>query len=220
MGCFPVDFQEAKRPLATTSVKRPIKVGKRPIKEGNGPLRPVVLVGTSVGCLMGCFRAPPPWRKTAPLKRPIKRSMIIDKDKAEDCTPNLLLRVLAFSLAFSFSRILLVTCDVFARYFFMAFLWLARGPSSNLDPSPNLEKKAFRLKSSVSFENFSISLVNFNRDLQRSPKKGAWGVARLNFQSRLKITFPEGDLELFQSVGLLGEDNHSHWKNHLVFAWQ
>ena len=27
----------------------------------------------SVGCLMGCFSAPPPWRKTAPLKRPIKR---------------------------------------------------------------------------------------------------------------------------------------------------
>ena len=25
---------------------------------------------------MGCFRAPPPWRKTAPQKRPIKRSMI------------------------------------------------------------------------------------------------------------------------------------------------
>ena len=35
-----------------------------------------MLVGVSVGCLMGCFRAPPPWRKTAPLKRPIKRSMI------------------------------------------------------------------------------------------------------------------------------------------------
>ena len=34
-----------------------------------------MLVGVSVGCLMGCFRAPPPWRKTAPLKRPIKRSM-------------------------------------------------------------------------------------------------------------------------------------------------
>ena len=35
----------------------------------------MVLVGISVGCSMGCFRAPPPWRKTAPLKRPIKRSM-------------------------------------------------------------------------------------------------------------------------------------------------
>ena len=35
-----------------------------------------VLVGVSVGSLMGCFRAPPPWRKTAPLKRPIRRSMI------------------------------------------------------------------------------------------------------------------------------------------------
>ena len=28
MGCFPVDFQDVKRPLRTKSVKRPIKVGK------------------------------------------------------------------------------------------------------------------------------------------------------------------------------------------------
>ena len=77
MGCFPVDFQEAKRPLRTKSVKRPIKVGKRPINEGKRPIKAKVLVGVSVGCLMGCFTAPPPWRKTAPLKRPIKRSMII-----------------------------------------------------------------------------------------------------------------------------------------------
>ena len=76
MGCFPVDFQEVKRPLRTKSVKRPIKVGKRPINEGKRPIKAKVLVGVSVGSLMGCFRAPPPWRKTAPLKRPIKRSMI------------------------------------------------------------------------------------------------------------------------------------------------
>ena len=75
MGCFLVDFQEVKRPLRTKSGKRPIKVGKRPIKEGKRPIKAMVLVGISVGCLMGCFRAPPPWRKTAPLKRPIKRSM-------------------------------------------------------------------------------------------------------------------------------------------------
>ena len=75
MGCFPVDFQEVKRPLRTKSGKRPIKVGKRPINEGKRPIKAMVLVGISVGCLMGCFRAPPPWRKTAPLKRPIKRSM-------------------------------------------------------------------------------------------------------------------------------------------------
>ena len=74
MGCFPVDFQEVKRPLRTKSVKRPIKVGKRPINEGKRPIKAKVLVGVSVGSLMGCFRAPPPWRKTAPLKRPIKRS--------------------------------------------------------------------------------------------------------------------------------------------------
>ena len=76
IGCFPVDFQEVKRPLRTKSVKRPMKVGKRPINEGKRPIKAKVLVGVSVGCLMGCFRAPPPWRKTAPLKRPIKRSMI------------------------------------------------------------------------------------------------------------------------------------------------
>ena len=80
MGCFPVDFQEVKRPLRTKSVKRPTKVGERPIKEGKRPIKAMVLVGISVGCLMGCFRAPPPWRKTAPLKRPIKRSMRMDPE--------------------------------------------------------------------------------------------------------------------------------------------
>ena len=79
MGCLPVDFQEVKRPLRTKSAKRPIKVGKWPINEGKRPIKAKVLVGVSVGCLMGCFRAPPPWRKTAPLKRPIKRSMKIQQ---------------------------------------------------------------------------------------------------------------------------------------------
>ena len=60
MGCFPMDFQEVKRPLRTKSGKRPIKVGKRPIKEGKRPIMAMVLVGISGGCLMGCFRAPPP----------------------------------------------------------------------------------------------------------------------------------------------------------------
>ena len=72
-GCFPVDFQEVKRALRTKSGKRPIKAGKRPINEGKRPIKGMVLVGVSVSCLMGCFRAPPP--KTAPLKRPIKRSV-------------------------------------------------------------------------------------------------------------------------------------------------
>ena len=67
MGCFPVDFQEVKRPLRTKSGKRPIKVGKRPIKEGKRPIKAMVLVGISVSCLMGFFRAPLPWWKTAPL---------------------------------------------------------------------------------------------------------------------------------------------------------
>ena len=77
MGCFPLAFQEVKRPLRTKSGKCPIKVGKRPIKEAKRPIKAMVLVGISVGCLMGCFRAPQPCRKTAPLKRPIKRFMIL-----------------------------------------------------------------------------------------------------------------------------------------------
>ena len=81
MGCFPVDFQEVKRPLRTKSAKRPIKVGKRPINEGKRPIKAMVLVGISVGCLMGCFRAAPPWQNTAPLKRPMKRSMIISRSR-------------------------------------------------------------------------------------------------------------------------------------------
>ena len=75
MGCFPMNFQEVKRPLRTKSVKRPIKVGKRPINEGKRPIKAMVLVSISIGCLMGCFRATRPWWKTAPLKRPIERSM-------------------------------------------------------------------------------------------------------------------------------------------------
>ena len=86
MGCFPVDFQEIKRPLRTKSVKRPTKVGKRPINEGKRPIKAKVLVGVSVGCLMGCFRAPPPWRKTAPLKRHIKRSMKHATSENGSCT--------------------------------------------------------------------------------------------------------------------------------------
>ena len=69
-------FKRAKRPLRTKSWKRHIKVGERPIKRGKRPIKAMVLVGISVGCLMGCFWAPPPWWKTVPLKRPIKRSMI------------------------------------------------------------------------------------------------------------------------------------------------
>ena len=55
-------------------MKRTIKVGKRPINEGKRPIKAMVLVGISVGSLLGCFRSPPPWRKTAPPKRPIKSS--------------------------------------------------------------------------------------------------------------------------------------------------
>ena len=44
---------EVKRLLRTKSGKHPIKVGKRPIKEGKRPIKAMVLVGISVGCLMG-----------------------------------------------------------------------------------------------------------------------------------------------------------------------
>ena len=57
-GCFPMDFQEVKRPLGTKSAKRPIKDGKRTINKGKRPIKAMVLVGISIGCLMGCFRAP------------------------------------------------------------------------------------------------------------------------------------------------------------------
>ena len=99
MGCFPVDFQEAKRPLRTKSGKRPIKVGKRPIKEGKRPIKAMVLVGISIGCLMGCFRAPPPWRKTASLKRPIKRSMTLVREN-QTCTKSWLPFCVAFAPLF------------------------------------------------------------------------------------------------------------------------
>ena len=82
MGCFPVDFQEVKRPFRKKSVKRPIKVGKRPINEGKRPIKAKVLVGVSVGCLMGCFRAPPPWWKTAPLK---KAQEVYQSQRASTC---------------------------------------------------------------------------------------------------------------------------------------
>ena len=61
-GLFSSGFQEAKRHLKTKSGKRPIKVGKRPIKEGKWPIKIMVLVGISLGCLIGYFRAPQPWR--------------------------------------------------------------------------------------------------------------------------------------------------------------
>ena len=89
MGCFPVDFHEVKRPLRMKSGKRPIKVGKRPIKDGKRPIKAMRLVGISVGCLMGCCQAPPSWRKTAPLKRAIERSMSTDPVLASDCRAQL-----------------------------------------------------------------------------------------------------------------------------------
>ena len=68
MGCFPVDFQEVKRPLRTKSAKR-IKIGKRPINKGKRPVKTMVLVAISVGCLMGCFRSPPAMAEKRPSKK-------------------------------------------------------------------------------------------------------------------------------------------------------
>ena len=50
-GLFPrVCVFEVKQAIKANSGKRPIKVGKQPVEA-------MVLVGNSVGCLMGCFQA-------------------------------------------------------------------------------------------------------------------------------------------------------------------
>ena len=64
IGCFPGDCQERKRPINAFR-ERPNKVRKQPIKEEK---RPIEVNGQFSGTL--------PWWKTAPLKGPIRRSMI------------------------------------------------------------------------------------------------------------------------------------------------
>ena len=64
--CFPV---AKKRPLRTKSGKRPIKVRKRPVKEGKRPIKAMVLVGISVGCLMGLFSGTPAMVENGPSKK-------------------------------------------------------------------------------------------------------------------------------------------------------
>ena len=61
---FPGIFKRENGPLRHSG-KRPTKVGKRLIKEGKRPIN-----------ANGQFSGAPTWWKTAPLKRPIKRSMI------------------------------------------------------------------------------------------------------------------------------------------------
>ena len=63
MGCFQGDFQEGKLPIKASG-KQPIEVGKLPIKEGKRPIN-----------ADGLFSGTPPWCETAPIKRPIQRSM-------------------------------------------------------------------------------------------------------------------------------------------------
>ena len=58
------------------SRKQPIKVGKLPIKEGKRPIS-----------ANGQFSGAPPWWKTAPLKRPILRSMIHCIQEVLNATP-------------------------------------------------------------------------------------------------------------------------------------
>ena len=62
-GRFPGHFQEGNGPLRHSG-KQPIKVGKRPLKEGKRPIK-----------VNGLFSGTPPRWKTAPLERPITRSM-------------------------------------------------------------------------------------------------------------------------------------------------
>ena len=70
-GRFPGDFREGKGPIKALG-EWPIKVRKRPIKEGKRPIK-----------LNGLFSGPPPCWKTAPLKRPMKRSMAVVRKQAE-----------------------------------------------------------------------------------------------------------------------------------------
>ena len=87
MGCFPGDFEEGKRPLRHSG-KRPIKVGKRPIKVGKRPIkvgkRPIkvgkrpIKEGKRTISANGQLSGTPPRWKTAPLKRPTKRSMSVE----------------------------------------------------------------------------------------------------------------------------------------------
>ena len=82
-------------------------------------------------------------------------------------------------------------------------------PHFNLNVTSN-SLRAQRLKKINPAWNFqsrsknSISLHNFNPDLQNSPQKtGVWWVARLKSQSRLKISIPEDDLDFFSIFGPL-----------------
>ena len=84
-----VRVKSLQRPLRTKSAKRPTKAGKRPINKGKRPIKTMVLVGMAVGCLMGCFRAPPPSWKTAPLKRPINCVLPADCCKKDPCNFNM-----------------------------------------------------------------------------------------------------------------------------------
>ena len=67
MGCFPVDFQEVKRPRRAKSGKRPIKVGKRPIKEVKRPIKAMVAGCHFSRLLNGLFSGTPAMVEKRPL---------------------------------------------------------------------------------------------------------------------------------------------------------
>ena len=48
MGCFPMNFQEVKRPLRTKSGKRPISGRKTDHQQGETAIKAMVLVGISL----------------------------------------------------------------------------------------------------------------------------------------------------------------------------
>ena len=87
---------------------------------------------------------------------------------------------------------------------------LTKWPRKNRERPKTL--RAHRLKKFDLAWNFqsrsqiSVSLENFNLDLQNSPRKiGFGGRLAWNFQSRSKTSIPESDLEIFQSLGPSGK---------------
>ena len=62
----------------------------------------------------------------------------------------------------------------------------------------NLEKSHSRLKTSISLENFNLNLQNYPQKL------GPWSVARLKISISLEIFNPGGSSSIFSIFGTLG----------------
>ena len=98
----------------------PLRSENSPLRKGNGPLRPWCWLA----CSMDCFRAPPPWRKTPPLKAPLERPMIRGNslahwgDRNLSCCPSvwlLLVLILEKGTLQSFLRTLSQCLNVLVR---------------------------------------------------------------------------------------------------------